>query len=92
MVSSFRLEDKLNDATNFKGMHLYMLFKLYHPASMSVLVSNDLGSSTFRGTSTPSLVVEAPGLIDQIVKFQIAHIKFDSCYSTSKHYSCDNNL
>jgi hypothetical protein len=31
MVSSFKLEDKLNDATNFKGMHLYMLFKLYHP-------------------------------------------------------------
>jgi hypothetical protein len=31
MVSSFRLEDKLNDATNLKGMHLYMFFKLCHP-------------------------------------------------------------
>jgi hypothetical protein len=31
MVSSFRLEDKVNDPTNFKGMHLYILFKLYHP-------------------------------------------------------------
>jgi hypothetical protein len=30
MVSIFRLEDKLNNATHFKGMHLYMLFKLYH--------------------------------------------------------------
>ena len=36
--------------------------------------------------------IEAPGLIDQMVKFQFAHIKVDSCYSTSKHYSCDNNL
>jgi hypothetical protein len=31
MVSSFILEDKMNDTTNFKGMHLYILFKLYHP-------------------------------------------------------------
>jgi hypothetical protein len=30
MVSSFRLEDKWNDTTNFKGMHLYILLKLYH--------------------------------------------------------------
>jgi hypothetical protein len=29
MVSSFKLEDKLNDVANFKGMHLYMSFKLY---------------------------------------------------------------
>jgi hypothetical protein len=32
MVYSFILEDKLNDVANFKGMHLYMLFMLYHPA------------------------------------------------------------
>jgi hypothetical protein len=32
MVSSFILEDKLNDTTNFKGMYLHMLFKLYYPA------------------------------------------------------------
>jgi hypothetical protein len=51
MVSSFRLEDKLDNATRFqrwylvsdwktswtmlqgfKGMHLYMLYKLYHLA------------------------------------------------------------
>jgi hypothetical protein len=31
MVSSFILEDKLNDTINLKGMHLYILFKLYHP-------------------------------------------------------------
>jgi hypothetical protein len=35
--------------------------------------------------------VEAPGSkFDQIVKF--SHIKVDSIYSTSKNYSCDNNL
>ena len=32
MVSSFILEDKLNDVANFKGMHLYMLFMLYYSA------------------------------------------------------------
>jgi hypothetical protein len=31
MVYSFGLEHKRNNATNFKGMHLYMLFMLYHP-------------------------------------------------------------
>jgi hypothetical protein len=31
MVSSFILEDKMNDAANFKGMHLYMFFMSYHP-------------------------------------------------------------
>jgi hypothetical protein len=31
MVSSFGLEDKLNDTTHFKGMHLYMIFMLYRP-------------------------------------------------------------
>jgi hypothetical protein len=29
MVSSFRIKDMLNDTTNFKVMHLYMLFMLY---------------------------------------------------------------
>jgi hypothetical protein len=68
MVSSFRLEDKLNDATNFKGVHLYMFFKLYYPAKHVCLQemykrpcpSSDLGFSTFIGTSTSSLAVEAP--------------------------------
>jgi hypothetical protein len=68
MVSSFILEDKLNDATNFKGMHLYMLFKLYRPKKHECVCKGctrdlvqDLGFNTFRGTSTPSLEVEPPG-------------------------------
>jgi hypothetical protein len=32
MVSSFILEDKLDDATRFQRLHLYMLSKLYHLA------------------------------------------------------------
>jgi hypothetical protein len=32
MVSSFRLEYKLAMLQGFKGMHLYMLSKLYHLA------------------------------------------------------------
>jgi hypothetical protein len=61
MVSSFRLEDKLNDAANFKGMHLHMLFMLYHPTKHECVLqgmykipcpSNDLGFNTFIGTSS----------------------------------------
>jgi hypothetical protein len=55
MVSSFRLEDKMNDTTNFKGMHLYIIFKLYHPAKHECV---------YRGcTRDPVQEVKTPGLI-----------------------------
>jgi hypothetical protein len=70
MVSSFRLEDKLNDATNFKGMHLYMLFKLYHPTKHECVCrgcTRDLVQAVILDSihseeqAHPSLAVEAPG-------------------------------
>jgi hypothetical protein len=69
MVSSFKLEDKLNDATNFKGMHLYMFFKLYQPAKHECvcrgytrdLVQAVILDSVHLQEQAPSLAVEALG-------------------------------
>jgi hypothetical protein len=61
MVPSFKLEHKLNDDANFKGMHLYMLFMLCLPAKHECILQgmykrpcprSDLGFSTFIGTSS----------------------------------------
>jgi hypothetical protein len=99
MVSILRFGDKLNDAANFKGMSCICFSSYIIQQSMSMgctrdLVQANIVFNTFRRTNSPFLTIEAPGpsLIDEIVKFQIAHIKFDSCYSTSKHYSCDKNI
>ena len=40
MVSSFKLEDKLNDTTNFKGMHLYILSSYIIQQSVSVFAGD----------------------------------------------------
>jgi hypothetical protein len=61
MASSFRSEDKLNNAANFKGMHLYMIFKLYHLEKHECILkgmykipcsSSDIGFTTFIGASS----------------------------------------
>jgi hypothetical protein len=76
VVSSFRLEDKLNDAANFKVMHLHILFMLYHPTKHEYVLqrmykrpcpNNDIEFNTFKRNK--QLRLRVLGLIDQIVKF-----------------------
>jgi hypothetical protein len=70
MVSSFRLEDKLDDATKISRYALVYAFQVISSRKTWVCLQgmykrpcpiSDLGFSVVKGTSAPSIAVEASG-------------------------------